>query len=107
MEIGVKRLILGISFLFLGLNSAGLLHAQQEEVFKLGEIVVTATRRQIPLKDVPANVTVIDKKEIKSSPLHTIDDLLKSIPGVDTLESELTEKTKRSVRLRGVPISSF
>lgn len=80
-----------------------LLYAQEEKPFKLGEIVVTATRRPIALKDVPASVTVINKEEIKASPVSTVDDLLESIVGVDTLESELTEKTKRSVRLRGVP----
>ncbi|MCD6412937.1 MAG: TonB-dependent receptor [Elusimicrobia bacterium] len=69
----------------------------------LNEIVVTAVRRAIPLKDAPANVTVIDKEAIHDSPSRTADDLLRTASGIDTLESDLTEKTKRSVRLRGVP----
>jgi len=76
---------------------------KEKKAEEIEEIVVTATRREIPLKDAPANVTVIDRKTIENSPAKTIDDLLKTIVGIDTLESDRTEKTKRSVKLRGVP----
>ena len=76
---------------------------ESSEAISLGEIVVTATRRPIALRDAPANVTVLGKDDIANSPARTADDLLESVVGVDTLESDLTEKTKRSVRLRGVP----
>jgi len=73
------------------------------KTYKLGEVVVTATKTERAIGELPVSVSVINRKAIESFPARTADDLLESAVGVDTLESDLTEKTKRSVRLRGVP----
>ena len=52
-----------------------------EEIIRLEQVVVTATRTEQRLKDVPANVTVLTKEDIKQSAAQTVDDLLRQIPG--------------------------
>lgn len=46
-------------------------------------VLVTATRFQNPAPGVAANISVITRGEIDSSPARSIPDLLKSIPGLD------------------------
>jgi len=57
----------------------------QEEVLELGEVVVTATRTEKEVKDVPASVTIIQPEEISaSSSSDNVTDLVKSAVGVDS-----------------------
>jgi len=70
---------------------------------ELDEIIVTATRRKIPLKDAPVKVTVIDKNEIEKSTAQTIDDFLKHVPDINIRSSHRTEVLPRQVTLRGIP----
>ncbi len=58
--------------------------AEEEIVkFDLGEVVVTATRRETTIGEVPASVTVITRKEIEKSTAMTADELLREVAGVD------------------------
>ncbi|MGW8313391.1 MAG: TonB-dependent receptor [Desulfuromonadales bacterium] len=54
----------------------------QSPLTVMHEIVVTATRQEEALSDVPANVTVVTEQEIAQSPAQTIPELLRSVPGV-------------------------
>jgi len=45
-------------------------------------IVVTATRSERMLNELPVSATVIDEEEIESAPAATVDDLIRTIPGV-------------------------
>jgi len=45
-------------------------------------IVVTATRTERKVDDLPVSVTVIDRKEIETAPARSLDDLLRTVPGV-------------------------
>ncbi|MEO8382423.1 MAG: TonB-dependent receptor [Acidobacteriota bacterium] len=50
---------------------------------KLDEtIVVTATRSERAVSELPVSTTVIREKDIKAAPVTTVDDLLRTIPGV-------------------------
>ncbi len=53
-----------------------------EEKLDVGEVVVTATRYVEPATDVPANVSVITRKDIENSTAQNIPDLLRSEAGV-------------------------
>lgn len=53
-----------------------------QEVFDLGEVVVTATRILTLLKDTPGSVTVITTKEIKSSKARNVGEILEKVAGV-------------------------
>ena len=96
--------------LVLGLFAAGSLatgpaEVASEEVIRLEQVVVTATRTEQRLKDVPANVTVITKEEIRQSAAQTVDDLLRQIPGFSLFRrssSLVTHPTTQGISLRGI-----
>lgn len=76
-----------------------------EEAVRLEPVVVSASRVEQRLRDVPANVTVITREEIKQSPARTVDDLLRQIPGFSLFRrssSLVTHPTTQGVSLRGI-----
>ncbi len=92
------------------LSSIGL-HAQTDQVekakgdkpvFELGDIVVTATRKAMPLEDAPVKVTVIEKEEIENTPELTLGDFLRRVPDITLAKSHWTECAPREITLRGV-----
>ena len=58
--------------------------AKEGGVINLDEVVVTATKYETPLTDVPASISVIDSDEIKrhNLPNGDIGDILRSVPGI-------------------------
>ncbi len=67
-----------VIFLLLALVSA----AQAEEKIQIEEVVVTATRYEEKVADVPASVSIISEEEIKNSTAQNIPDLLRTEVGV-------------------------
>ena len=57
-----------------------------EEKIEIGEVVVTATRIEEALEDIPSSVTVITKKEIKESTATNITEALKGVVGLKVTE---------------------
>ena len=47
------------------------------------EIIITATRNQRPLSQVPMSVTVLGRSEILETPAQAVDDLLRTVPGLN------------------------
>ncbi len=56
----------------------------QDTPYRLDDIVVTASRIDAPLKEAPANITIITKETIEEEGAKTIDDVLKTEAGVFT-----------------------
>ena len=54
----------------------------QEKAFNLGKVIVTATKTEHTLADVPAEAVVITKEEIKAKNIKTVQDALKYLTGV-------------------------
>jgi outer membrane receptor protein involved in Fe transport len=78
---------------------------QAEEPVRLEPVVVSASRVEQKLRDVPANVTVITSEEIKQSPARTVDDLLRQIPGFSLFRrssSIVANASTQGVSLRGI-----
>jgi len=67
---------------------------------QLDPVVVTATRTQTPLSDVPQTVTVITREDIEESKVETVGDLLRAVAGVEVLQSG-GRGTTTSVFIRG------
>lgn len=61
-----------ICFLMLSTNLA----LAQEKIYKLDDIVITASRYEEPVSTVPANVTIISDEDIKNSTAQDIPELL-------------------------------
>lgn len=71
------------------------------------EIVISATKAPEPARQSAASVTVVTKEQIDRSPYpggHQLDDLLRSVPGVQpaTLSSRYNHPTAQSVTLNGL-----
>ena len=78
---------------------------ESAEAVRLEPVVVSASRIEQKLRDVPANVTVITREEIRQSPARTVDDLLRQIPGFSLFRrssSLVTHPTAQGVSLRGI-----
>src|SRR5574337_1578158 len=76
-----------------------------EGVVALEPVVVSASRVEQRLRDVPANVTVITREDIEQSPARTVDDLLRQVPGFSLFRrssSLVTHPTAQGVSLRGI-----
>jgi vitamin B12 transporter len=56
---------------------------QQEKVYTLPEIIVTANRYEEPQSESPSAVTVINENDIKKSGNKDVKELLKNIPGIE------------------------
>src|SRR3990172_3708279 len=78
---------------------------ETQEPVRLEPVVISASRIEQRLRDVPANVTVITREEIQQSPARTVDDLLRQIPGFSLFRrssSLVTHPTAQGVSLRGI-----
>ncbi len=78
---------------------------QAEEPVRLEPVVVSASRVEQKLRDVPANVTVITREDIQQSPARTVDDLLRQIPGFSLFRrssSIVANASTQGVSLRGI-----
>ena len=82
----MKKFVLLICLLGLIFANGGLALAEEKEkeigVIKLEEIVVTATRTERKIKDIPAGVTVITREEIEESNAKSALEILKKVPGI-------------------------
>jgi outer membrane receptor protein involved in Fe transport len=78
---------------------------ETEDPVRLEPVVVSASRIEQKLRDIPANVTVITREEIRQSPARTVDDLLRQVPGFSLFRrssSLVTHPTAQGVSLRGI-----
>lgn len=68
-------------------------------------VVVTAARLEEEEEEVPANVTVLSRQEIRLSAAQTVDDLLRQVPGFSLFRrasSLVAHPTSQGVSLRGI-----
>jgi len=74
--------------------------AQEAGEEKIEEIVVTATRIETPTREVGSSITVITDQEIKEKQKTTVLEVLRSVPGLDVVQSGGPGRTT-SVFIRG------
>ncbi len=87
-----KFLISSLVLVFL----AGELYA--EEPIKAKEVVVTATKTEAEIEDVPASITVITKEEIKAKGAEKIRDIIRFAEGINFTRS----RGKDFISIRGM-----
>ena len=78
-----------------------------EPVVEIEEIVVSATRTREAVRMVPMSPTVLTRADIHQTPFrggHQVDDLLRSVPGVQpaNLSSRYNHPTAQAISLRGL-----
>jgi len=69
-----------------GIAPAQMLGLAPEEPVELEQVVVTATKTEVPLKNVAASVTVITKEEIEARQATEIPSLLREVPGLNVTQ---------------------
>jgi len=104
----IKRIpVLSAVGLFFVLMQTGLAQEQEKKEdikgFDLGQVVVTATRTQRQIANIPASVSVIGSEDIKASAFERVDDILRATAGlnVDYHYGMHTVAGNRPVNLRG------
>jgi len=93
--IGMKVLLV---FCFLIILLISNLHAEEHEQ-QAKEVVITATKTEMELEDVPSSVTVITKEEIEAKGAERLSDILDFAPGV--YQSTYMGREKSVVSVRG------
>ena len=100
---GERHLLL---LLVIGATSLGAAQAQTNESSQPDmrtRILVTATRSDTTLAEMPMYATVITGEQIRASPAQTLDQLLRQVPGVNLPGAPYfeTDPTGNQIRMRG------
>lgn len=68
------------------------------------DVVVSATRGPRSVTDVPVSVTVLPQEQLRATPAHTLDDVLRDVPGINLpgSNSTLVIPTLNAFSMRGV-----
>lgn len=74
----------------------------EEKTAQLGEVVVTATRDEVPIEQVGSSISVITAKEIEQQQKRTVADALRMVPGLD-VKSYNGAGSPTDISLRGAP----
>jgi len=76
----------------------------QQKVYKLDQVSVTATRTERPIMDVPSSVSIIDESQIEASPFERVEDILRTEVGLDNAWHYGMQRRgiKGTVHMRGV-----
>jgi len=61
-------------------------YADYEPVYEVDDIIVTASRIPVTFSELTRSVTVIDRNDIAMAPVHSLQDLLEYIPGVEIIK---------------------
>lgn len=67
----------------------------------LEEIVVTATKRAEPVRDIPATINVLAGKDLEREGVQSIDQIVTLVPGVN-LSDDGTGGTAKRITIRGI-----
>jgi outer membrane receptor for ferrienterochelin and colicins len=90
--------ILSLFFIFVFIAPA---YAEEKDISKFEEIVVTATKTPHRLEDVPVETVLITKEDIEKSNAKNISELLKEIPGFHIRGENVPGSSAYLSRLRG------
>ena len=85
---------------YLLLISAGIMRGQGNAEYTIKEIIVSASRNPVEFSSLSRSVVLITPREIDYSPVSSINDLLKNVPGVD-LRTRGTGGVQADIGIRG------
>lgn len=76
--------------------------ALEEEILFLDEVVISATRAESRIGDIPGRVEVITPERLANTSFQSVDELLALLPGVHTARSYGLFSFRSTVSMRGV-----
>ena len=59
----------------------------EDNSMKIKEVVISATKVELPVEDVASSVTIITEKDLKKKQTRTVAEALKDVPGLDVVQS--------------------
>lgn len=70
----------------------------------LETVVITASRSQARIKEIPLHTTIISREEIERSPAQTVDQLMRNVPGMNfsAVPAALSDPTGHQTKMRGL-----
>ena len=71
-----------------------------QEVKEIKPIIVTATKLEEPLEEVPSSVTIVKEGEVETRQLRNVEEALRTVPGLDVQRSGSLGKVT-TLRIRG------
>ena len=86
------------------LSPAGSAFGQDDDTVRLEEIVVTATKREMDLQDIPHNIDVVSANDIARMGARTLEDTIKALPSVNLTT---TMPGRNSLVVRGISTGPF
>lgn len=78
--------------------------AQDDDSTRLEEIIVTATKRELSLQDVPHSIDVLSTAELERIGAKSIEDIIKALPSV---AMNTTVPGRNSLVIRGISSGAF
>jgi outer membrane receptor protein involved in Fe transport len=68
------------------------------------QVVVTASRSQTAIAEMPLHTTIVSREDIDKSPAQTLDQLLRNVPGMNftAVPAALSDPTGHQTRMRGL-----
>ncbi len=89
------------------LISSNLAADEQSKVYRMDEIVVTATKSEESISNVSQDVDIITEEQIEQSNAQSIGDVLKYIPGMNlSMSDDIPGKSTWRTTLRGLSIDN-
>lgn len=75
-----------------------------EDAQVLETVVISTSRSQSKVEEMPLHTTVISQEDIQKSPAQTVDQLLRNIPGMNFsgVPAAMTDPTGHSTKMRGM-----
>ena len=76
----------------------------EEETKILDTVVISASRSQSKIEEMPLHTTVVTQEDIQKSPAQTVDQLLRNVPGMNFtgVPAALSDPTGHSTKMRGL-----
>jgi len=96
----VKKTVLPVLFASMLAPASGLTDEKPSGggAVRTGEVVVTATRTERELQEVPVSISVVNQEDIQRSPATTIADALQDIPGVEVFDQSIAGAKRIQIR---------
>jgi iron complex outermembrane receptor protein len=78
--------------------------AQEDEPVELGEITVTATKREVNLQDLPQAIDVLSGSDLQKMAARNLEDTIRALPSVSL---NYTQPGRNSLVIRGISTGAF
>lgn len=99
--------LVGMAAVGVGASNSALGQVGQEDAIALEEIVVTATRREESLQDIPISIAAMSSEDLQLQGINTIEGLQGTIPNLNIIGGTNGGVSSVNFSVRGIPRVGF